>query len=164
MLPRLFLKWYNKLIMIGRKEMLKVLFVCSQNTCRSPMAEKICSYIAKQNHLKIKCASAGLTAVPNQKISENARLALAKLGIKNVRHKSTVFSLDMLGEYDYCIAMSEKHKNYIGKFKNVLTFSDIIDGAVDISDPYGKDLEEYVKCSKQLAQYISIFLRGVKWK
>ena len=54
--------------------MFNVLFVCTENTCRSPMAQYIFNHLIKTMGIKnVKAQSAGLYARPNGKINENAK-------------------------------------------------------------------------------------------
>ena len=138
--------------------MIKILFVCTGNTCRSVMAEKICNHFAKKNKLKIKAESAGIFANVNQPISQGAINALKKCKIRNLKHKATQFCLDNLYNYDYCIAVTQDIKNYIGKFENVYCFSDLVIGANDIVDPYNQNQTTYNNSCEQIKKYIEILL------
>ena len=61
--------------------MQKILFVCTGNTCRSPMAEKIFNHRAPSGY---RAASAGIVTRDGKPISENSRLALEEIGIIGV--------------------------------------------------------------------------------
>ena len=67
--------------------MLEVCFVCTGDTCRSIMAERIAKKMAKDMGIKCKFSSAGLQA-RNESISENAKLTLKKLGYDYSNHTS----------------------------------------------------------------------------
>ena len=123
--------------------MRKILFVCTGNTCRSPMAENIFRAKAKSRGYKeVKVASAGLMCYEGEDMTENARLALKAMGIKAGKHKSRQFSLNMVEEYDLILTMTARHKAMIGDYDNVFTLAEF-SGEGDVPDPYGGDLNVY---------------------
>ena len=63
---------------------MKILFVCTGNTCRSPMAEGIFRKMMQERGMedKVLCQSAGLSAVDGDPVSENAVLACREIGVE----------------------------------------------------------------------------------
>ena len=125
------------------------------------MAEKIFNNIAKKQKLKIKAESAGIYANVGEDISAGAIKSLKKLRIRNVKHKSQQFFLDNLYNYDYCVAVTQEIKNYIGKFNNVFCFQDFVSGATDIVDPFGQNQEVYDLTLKQIRDYVEILITKI---
>lgn len=127
--------------------MKEICFVCSENTCRSPMAEKIFASILKQNKVKgYKVSSFGLGANEGAQMSLFAKRALNKLGYKQGAKKSK--QLKLLMPKTLYITMEKSQRDYLNK-KNVLAFCDLTGGG-DIEDPHGENQEEYDTICRQI--------------
>ncbi|MBP3630320.1 MAG: low molecular weight protein arginine phosphatase [Clostridia bacterium] len=132
-----------------------ILFVCSGNTCRSPMATAIFKRAIKDGGYdgKIKCGSAGISASVGEDMAENAKLALKQLGITFKTHKSEQFSLKQLKKNKYVFTMTQDIKNAICSTclgaLNVYSLKEFI-GGEDVPDPYGGSFEEYFDVAKYL--------------
>ena len=136
--------------------MKKVLFVCTGNTCRSPMAEVIFNALAKEKGLDWRAESAGLAAVGDRPASENAIQAVAEIGLDLTMHKTRFLPAIDLNEYSLFVGLTEEHAEILksmgipAEFVRVLyrapNVDDKYDLRMDIVDPYGGDLKAYRPC------------------
>ena len=134
----------------------KIIFVCTGNTCRSPMAEFIFKAYAKKNRLTgITVSSAGLSA--EGEITPEARAALAYLDVPFTKRKAKQLNSTMVTKNDLVVCMTASHKHaivaHMGNLKKVVTVGELT-GGKDVGDPYGQDIETYVAVAKYL-QYAS---------
>ena len=139
--------------------MKKLLFVCSGNTCRSPIAEAIFEHITGEN-----AESAGLGAVLGDPMSRNAVFALENMGIMGFVHKAQPVSLEKVAEADEIYCMGLIHKLVLmqtfPQYKNKVFLLDM--EGKDISDPYGGMIDIYEKCAAQIENCIKSRLE--QWK
>lgn len=141
--------------------MKRIIFVCTGGSCRSPMAEAILTAKLKENKIKnYEILSAGLNVVPNSKIEKNAIKALKTLGFKPPKHKCIQLTKDLC-EHSLVIAISKAHKDFLSNISNVIAISDFYSG-IDIPDPYGKDVNTYIKTAKILDFIINEIIQNIK--
>ena len=139
----------------------RILFVCTGNTCRSPMAEIILKSKLKSIGIKnIKVSSAGLSTEDGLKMSDNSFQALKLMGYKPYGFKSKRLTKQMLVKSDVVICMTDSHKNALSGFMNVYTISQIT-GLENIQDPYGGNINVYIKTSHQLEDACNIILEQI---
>lgn len=141
--------------------MRKILFVCTGNTCRSPMAE-----IIMKNKLKnagvtdIRVTSAGLSAIDGDKISKNSFTALKNMGYKPYGFKSKRLTQKHMRTYDLVICMTESHKRCLQGFKNAVTMHELT-GLGDIPDPYGQGIDVYERTAYCISAACEIILSRI---
>ncbi|MBQ7224269.1 MAG: hypothetical protein IJX06_01795 [Clostridia bacterium] len=137
---------------------IKILFVCSGNTCRSAMAESIFKNEIKKKKLTAKydVASCGLTANEGDGISPSSRAALAYLDIPWHKHKAKKFKDEMPQKVDLVVCMTREHK---ARFTATNSFTvGEITGRGDVPDPYGYPVEAYIKVAKYLCECVEPIL------
>lgn len=138
---------------------MKILFVCSGNTCRSPMAEAIFRSFYDQSQDKPQITSAGIFALPGDEAAANAIFAMSKRGLDISGHRSRPASAYLLAEADIIITMGQSHKNTLLSSKpdladKILSMAEV--GGCDISDPFGGDQSVYERCAAEIEKALRI--------
>ena len=136
--------------------MKKIIFVCTGNTCRSPMAMFLFNKIAKERKLEYVADSAGLAAFGDS-INEKSVKALAKIGIDNIDYTSKKLSFYATSEAERIVVMTNEHKNALLSAKVDESKISVLGGG--ISDPYGKSEEEYFNCLEDISDGINELLK-----
>ena len=85
---------------------------------------------------------------------------MKKLGIKAPKHKCIQLTKDLC-ENALLIAISGAHKEFLSNLTNVIALSDFYSG-IDIPDPYGKDVDTYLKTAKILDFILNEILDNIK--
>lgn len=130
--------------------MKKIIFVCTGNTCRSPMACEILKHKLKQQNITdVKVDSAGIMAEPNTKTNPNTISALKNMGIVAKSKMAKQLTKKMVTKNTLLIPITKNHAEYV---KNVALTKPLCDFklGMDILDPYGQDLVVYERCAKML--------------
>jgi protein-tyrosine-phosphatase len=138
----------------------RILFVCTGNTCRSPMAESIMKHKLKEKSItNIRCSSAGIFADVGKSVSKGAKESLKKLGIKPVGSKARQANGKVLKRYNLVLCMTAAHKDALKQFahKNIFTIAEFTKTA-DVGDPYEGGAEQYLAVAKQLIDAVDIIL------
>lgn len=117
---------------------MKILFVCTGNTCRSPMAE---GYLKT---LGFYCESRGLAA-DGSRVSENSAKVMQEMDIDISNHVSKQLTPDDVKNFDTIICMSKSHCDYLNAFG--IECEVLGDG---ISDPFGGDITVYRNCRDEI--------------
>jgi protein-tyrosine-phosphatase len=138
-----------------------VLFVCTGNVCRSPMAAGLLRQRLAREGLadRYRVYSAGVWALNDKPASEHAVTVMKERGIDIGDHIAHTITAQDVGEADLILVMSREHERMIKstwpqyKWK-VYRLSEMSGKRRDIDDPYGGPIEEYRTCADTLSDYI----------
>lgn len=142
--------------------MKKILFVCTANVCRSPMAQELFNALAEDGGLPFRAESAGTAALEDKPMAENAIAALEEVGIYPGAHRARQVTRDMLGEYELVLTMSPQHTVTLRRLKGsaargVYTLLEYATGGSaeeSIPDPYGHTMPAFRSTVRQLYEYV----------
>ncbi|HUG91883.1 MAG TPA: Sua5/YciO/YrdC/YwlC family protein [Planctomycetaceae bacterium] len=156
---------------IGRLASEIYLFVCTGNTCRSPMAEALFRKFLSE---RLKCteeelidrgfivASAGLSAAVGAAAAPEAIELLARAGIDLRTHASQPLTDALLDQADHVFTMTRGHRDSILALRpDVADRVHLISSdKTDVADPIGGGLDDYRVCKEQLERYLRALVRS----
>ncbi len=128
---------------------MKILFVCTGNTCRSPMAEVILKHKQIDN---LEVRSAGIYAMPNAQMSAHAQQVLNEAQMSH-QHSATQLSMVEMEWADLVLTMTTAHKDTVisneGSLENVV-------------DPYGGNRAIYEATFAELHELVDQLIKKLQ--
>lgn len=141
--------------------MKSVLFVCTANQCRSPMAEAILKDKVAQlgQSADWVVSSAGTWAEPNRPATAFAQKVMSKRGLSLDSHSSRPIDKALLDSAGLVLVMTEGHReglvvDFPDYAKKIALLSRMAGPAFDIEDPVGKSETDYDICANEIADLI----------
>ncbi len=140
--------------------MKRILFVCSGNTCRSPMAAALFARILEdhkpEQFQEYQVSSAGIFAAEGMRAAREAVQAMYKYDINISEYKSSQLDPDMIEKSDFIFTMTRAQRDcLLDMFPDTKAqicllgdFAGLMDE--EVCDPYGKGEQMYHQCAEQL--------------
>ncbi len=131
-----------------------VLFVCTGNTCRSPMAEGFFRCQGGEGRTGLKAASAGLYTTGGMPASEFAVTAARERGADISGHHSKLLNQEILEHARYIFCMTAAHHDRLLEQHPEVQEKVYLIGDEDIADPFGGDLMSYRSAADEIYEAV----------
>lgn len=146
--------------------MKNILFVCTGNTCRSPMAEAIFNKMAENAGQEFSVRSAGLYVLPEEPASKNAVLAAKELGLTLEKHRAQPLTKQLVQDAELVLCMTKSQVEQLVRVcpeaaDKVFALKAYARQGADIADPYGGSQEEYRACAEELELCCALALQRI---
>ena len=130
---------------------MRILVVCSGNTCRSPLAAAMLAekLAAAPEFAGVTVTSAGTAAWDGAPVSEGSYLVALERGLDLSAHRARMLTSDQIRDADLILTMSETQARRVAdlggaeKVHTLATYAGNPDGRRDVEDPHGGDVAEY---------------------
>lgn len=137
----------------------KILFVCTGNTCRSPMAELLMKNKIKRCKIRWwDVSSCGINAEVGGAMSRNSEIALSERGISAENFKPRQLTQKLIEKSTIVICMTENQKTLLESCGNVHSVKEMC--GYDIPDPYGCNLDAYRVTRDALSRACDVIIKN----
>ena len=139
----------------------QVLFVCTGNICRSPLAEAMLRRAVEERGLDVSVGSAGTGAWEGAPASEGAYLVALEHGLDLSAHRARLLTRDLVEASDLVLTMARHHRARVdelggaGRVHVLGEYAGLAPADAEVGDPFGGLLELYRETFVQLEQLIA---------
>jgi protein-tyrosine-phosphatase len=139
-----------------------ILFVCTANIARSPMAEALFNQMMIERDLddQYRAESAGTWSWGGAPAPEDGQKVMARRGLDTSTHRSREVTLEIMQNADLILTMEKSHVEVLKlefwfKEDKIFLLSEMAGPAYDIDDPYRRGLERFEATARELEEILS---------
>lgn len=150
---------------------MKIMFICTGNTCRSAMADGLAKKIIKDKNLNIEVYSAGIFAITGEHASYNSVAIMKEYEVDIALHKATAIEESNIEEMDLIFCATKNHKRQlIARYNNlkdkIFTMKEYAEidnngNDMDIKDPWGYDINTFRMCAAEISLCIDKIIEKI---
>lgn len=142
---------------------MNILFVCTANTCRSPMAHGLFEKMVNNKEGIYSINSAGIFTHSGDKINDMACIQLEKHGINFAGRKSVQVTKEIIDIADIIFSMTSNQRRYLiqsfpDSADKIHLLGDYTNRGDDVIDPYGANLKAYDECADNIEEMLNILI------
>lgn len=163
---------------------MKILFVCTGNICRSPVAEKLLKHYNTELGLGLQVSSAGTRALNGQPMHPESERVLRELGIQADGFESRMLTPGIAADCDLLLGMTREHRaiarqlaparwkrmfalrelptERTAEVKNMPPTTDPTNPRLDIRDPIGRPAEVFDEVAGEIAKSIQVLVSWIE--